>query len=255
MVMNNGIGYSTTSLNTDDAGTYALFEYKFNVFVGSWMVKNVIGYVFGGVVVEIMNLLYMMSMRLMDNNFFFGVYLRCRFGNLLDASAMINLMIGMVMKMVEYLWFGCGGNIGYIVMLNCLNGGFVMEGLLFILRRGTTYTFTVSLIGYLFYLFFVELFMWEKSNMLMVMFMMVIDSGLVIFVLDFNMLDYVFYYSISGAFMGGMIIVVDLGAVDFEIGVVNVNMVCVEWVLYNKICCIVLMLVSVLDDNVDYGGN
>ena len=55
--------------------------------------------------------------------------------------------------------------------------------------------------------------------------------------------------------MGGMIIVVDSGAADFETGAANANTVRAEWVSYNKIRCIAPTSVSALDDNADHGGN
>ena len=254
-VTNNGIGYSTTPLNTDDAGTYALFEYKSNAPAGSWTVKNATGHAFGGAVVEITNPSHTTSTRSTDNNFLPGVHLRCRFGNPSDASATTNLTIGTATKTAEHPWFGRGGNIGYTVTSNRLNGGSAMEGPSFILRRGTTYTFTVSSTGHPFYLSSVEPSMWEKSNTPTATLTTATDSGSVTFAPDSNTPDYVFYHSTSGAFMGGMITVVDSGAADFETGAANANTVRAEWVSYNKIRCIAPTSVSALDDNADHGGN
>ena len=54
--------------------------------------------------------------------------------------------------------------------------------------------------------------------------------------------------------MGGMIVVVDSSASDFETGNANGNTALAEWVNYDTIRCTAPSWVSGLDENTDHGG-
>ena len=245
-VSNNGVGWSTTPLNEAHEGTYLKFEYSNTNPTGTWVIQNATGHSRGGAVVKIRN---------PDGNFLPGPHLRCRFGDPVDASATTTFTIGTMTKTAKHPWFGRGsGEVGYTVKSARLNDGAVTEGPSFILKRDTTYTFTLdsSVANFPFYISTVEPSNWEKSyeNKLTDP----TDNGSVLFTPTSSMPDYVYYHSTTASFMGGMIVLIDASSSDFETGASKANTVKAEWVYYNEIQCVTPPWVSSQDDSNDHGG-
>ena len=251
-VSNNGVGYSTTPLNTETDGTFLTFAYANTAPSGNWVIKNATGHSIGGAIVEIQNPAHTSSSRFTDANFLPGVHLRCRFGAPVDRSSTTAFAIATATKTEEHPWFGRGSSVGYTVTSARLNGGTASEGPSFIVKRGLTYTFTINTPGHPFYLSPIEPAMWESSYGSR--FTDAATSGSVTFTPDSNTPDFVFYHSTTNSFMGGMIRVIDSSAADFETGASNANTVRAEWLSYNLIRCVAPPLVSGQDDYTDHGG-
>lgn len=253
-VSNNGVGYSTTPLNTDDDGTYGLFTYKSSAPAGNWILVNATGHSSGGAVVEIYNPSVSHSTRATDANFLPGAYLGCRFGRPADQSSSTSFAIGATTKTRSHPWHGRGSTVGFTVSSLRINGNVATESPSFILKRGVTYTFSVSSSGHPFYISKVEPSDWGRSSSDGNVIKGPIDSGTITFTPDSDTPNYIFYHGSSGSFMGGMIVVVDSSASDFETGNANGNTALAEWVNYDTIRCIAPSWVSGLDENTDHGG-
>ena len=253
-VSNNGVGYSTTPLNTDDDGTYGLFTYKSSAPAGNWILVNATGHSSGGAVVEIYNPSVSHSTRATDANFLPGAYLGCRFGRPADQSSSTSFAIGATTKTRSHPWHGRGSTVGFTVSSLRINGNVATESPSFILKRGVTYTFSVSSSGHPFYISKVEPSDWGRSSSDGNVIKGPIDSGTITFTPDSDTPNYIFYHGSSGSFMGGMIVVVDSSASDFETGNANGNTALAEWVNYDTIRCTAPSWVSGLDENTDHGG-
>ena len=251
-VSNNGVGYSTTPLNTETEGTFLTFVYANTAPSGNWVIKNATGHSLGGAVVEIRNPAHTSSARFTEANFLPGVPLRSRFGDPADQSSTTTFTIGTAMKTEKHPWFGRGGTDGYTVTSARLNGGSAAEGPSFIVKRGLTYTFSINTPGHPFYVSTVEPAMWERSYDSRLT--NAVTSGSITLSPDANTPDIVFYHSTSFSFMGGMIVVINSTATDFETGASNANTVRAEWLSYNVIRCVAPPWVNGQDDNTEHGG-
>lgn len=251
-VANNGIGYSTTPLNTDDDGTFLYFTYKDSDPSGDWVIRNATGHTYGGTVVEISNPSHNYNNRMTDDNFLPGVHLRCRFGNPSDQSSVVAFTVSAGTKTNAHPWFGRGADDGFSITSSRVNG----QGAAFILQRDTAYTFTASSLGdHAFYLSTVEPAMWSSSRLSGNALTSPISTGSVTFTPDANTPDFIFYHSTSDAFMGGMITVIDsTDTTTFQTAAAEANTVKAEWVSYSLIRCVAPAWVSGQDDDTTHGG-
>jgi len=255
-VTNNGIGYSAMPLNTDDQGTYLMFTFTDAAPLGNWYVKNTTGHAIGGAVVEIENRAQNYVNRLTDANFLPGVHLRCRFGNPTDQSASNTISVSIETKTSDHPWFGRGNIQGYKITSARVTG----QGQTLVLKRGTTYTFSLNTAGHPFILSKIEPAMWELSlrpeNRLQTTSgLLPASSGSVTFTPGSSTPNKIFYQSTTGAFVGGMIIIIDSGAsTPFQTGASRANTVRAEWISYTRIRCIAPAWDGATDDDTNHGG-